>query len=76
MIFLSGTHTDEYDAIDLPGFEFFQKHRSNQSAKKSGGLVLLARNDVIPFIEVLDSKSDFNQLFRIKKSLITQEKIY
>ena len=56
LIFLSETDTDEYDTIDLPDFEFFPKHRSNQSAKKSGGLGLLARNYVIPLIEVPDSK--------------------
>ena len=74
LIFLSETRTDEYYTIDLPGFEFFLKHRSNQSAKKSRGLGLLARNDVIPFIEVIGNNSDFGQLFRIKKSLIAQEK--
>ena len=76
LIFLSETHADEYDTVDLPGFEFFPKHRSNQYAKKSVDLCLLARNDVIPFIEELDSKSDFTPLFRYKKSVITQEKIH
>ena len=53
LIFSSEIHTDKYDTIDLPGFEFFPKHRSNKSAKKSGGLCLLVRNDAVPFIEEL-----------------------
>ena len=64
LIVLSETHTDEFDTIDIPGYTYFPKHRTKQSFKKSGGLGLLVYT-FLPNTVELQSKSDFDQWFRI-----------
>ena len=59
-IFLTETHTDQFDTIVIPGFQVLTKHRSKM-IKKSGGIALAVNNNFgTDRIEHVESHNDYS----------------
>ena len=44
--------TDDTDVIEIPGYSIFLHNRARISRFKSGGITLIVKNEVAPFIKI------------------------
>ena len=59
------TKTDVYDRLLLPkGYTFKAKHR-NKFDRKSGGIVIIYKNEIEKFLDFPDANSEFVQWLKI-----------
>jgi hypothetical protein len=56
---ISETHLDSTDIVELNGYEFLSKHRSQKYKRKSGGIGIYVRKTLEPFIEILQNNSEY-----------------
>lgn len=68
IIGIQETKTDDLDTISIPGYKVIVKNRSCISKNRSGGIALIVKEAISPFIKVHDTKStDLILLFTIPK---------
>lgn len=64
------TKTDDLDTIDIPGYKVILNNRSCISRTRSGGVGLIVKEWVLPFLKVHDTKStDLAIFFTLSKIL-------
>ena len=74
LIFLTETHTDQFDTIVIPGFQVLTKHRSKM-IKKSGGIALAVNNNFgIDRIEHIENYNDYSYWFKLRKEHTQSDK--
>lgn len=72
-IFLE-TKTDKYDEPKLPpGYTFYAKHRS-KFKNKSGGIVIIYKDYLEPFLVFPKSDSEFVQWIKVSNKILDIEK--
>ena len=60
------TRTDDIDTIIIPGYSVYLNNRSCNSRSRSGGIGLIVKDTIVPFITIHDTKvSDLILLFTI-----------
>ena len=60
------TKTDDIDTIIIPGYSVYLNNRSCNSRNRSGGIALIVKDTIVPFITIHDTKvSDLILLFTI-----------
>ena len=57
IICLSETKLDQFDSVNINGFKFIFANRE-LARRKSGGVGVLIKNDLWPYIKVLDDKNE------------------
>ena len=64
------TKTDDYDTINIPGYKVFMKNRSCTSKNRSGGIGLIVKEHIVPFLKVYEhNNSDLVLPFTLSKVL-------
>ena len=64
------TKTDELDTVDIPGYKVFLNNRSCISRNRSGGIGLIVKEWLLPFMKVHDIKAtDLAIFFTLSKVL-------
>ena len=63
---ISETHLDKTDIVDLPGYTFFTKHRLQQYKRKSGGIGIYVKDELVSCIETLSNNSEYILWLSIK----------
>ena len=64
------TKTDDYDTVTIPGYKVFLKNRSCTSKNRSGGIALLIKDHLVPFLKVYEhNSSDLVLPFSLSKVL-------
>ena len=56
---VSETNTDSTDIIDIDDYVYFSKHRSQTYKRKSGGIGIYVRENIAPFINILDNNTEY-----------------
>ena len=69
LIGISETKLDNYDDINLENFNTFSKNRQKYR-HKSGGIVLLVKNNISKYIEIIPSKCNDILWFSINQKLL------
>ena len=60
---------DDWDSLHIPGYEIVCKNRKKISRYRSGGIALIIKSSVFPFISVHENSSNLVQWFSISKRL-------
>ena len=58
VVALSETKLDDLDEIVVPNFECVTKNRKQKTARKSGGIAVLIKNDILKHFSVVDSECE------------------
>jgi exonuclease III len=66
---ISETHTDNNDIVDITGFTYFAKHRTQQYLRKSGGIGIYVRDNIAPHVTLHSSRSEYILWISIDKQL-------
>ena len=61
---------DDVDSIAINGYSIYTKNRKIVARYRSGGIVLIVKNELIPFIHVLKTESKLILWFSISKSIM------
>ena len=61
---------DDVDSVEIQGYEVFMHNRKRISRHRSGGIALIVKTELLPYIKVINSKSQLIVWFGISK-LIT-----
>ncbi|MEW8546901.1 MAG: reverse transcriptase family protein, partial [Candidatus Thiodiazotropha sp.] len=72
IIGVAETKTCEDDMITFPNYSYFSKHRKHY-IRRSGGLGIFLKENILPFIEVIDIDSEFLMLLKISHVLTTKD---
>ena len=64
------TKTTKYDIISLQGYIFHSQCRKQKFVRKSGGIGAFIKNDIAPYITLIESESDYILWLRISKLLL------
>lgn len=68
---VSETHLHFSDIVDIPGYTFISKHRTQNYKRKSGGIGIFVNNKLYPFIDILDNDSEYVLWISIKKPFLS-----
>ena len=63
------TKLDDLDSIHIPGYEIVCKHRKKISRYRSGGLAIIVKASIFPYISVHENDSNLVQWISISKRL-------
>ena len=63
------TNTDSSDIVDLNGFTYFSKHRTQHYLRKSGGIGVYVRTSIAKHVEVISNDSEYALWLTIHKTL-------
>ena len=71
IIGLQETKTDDIDTctIDIPGYTVFLNNRSCSSRNRSGGIALVVKNDIVPYVKIHEKINDLILLFSVSSAL-------
>ena len=67
--FVLETDLNDSDIVDIDGYIFFAKHRSQVYKRKSGGIGIYVREDIAPFVNVLENNTEYILWINIKKNI-------
>jgi hypothetical protein len=70
---VSETHLDSFDIVDINGYTFLSKHRTQSYRRKSGGIGIYVRDEISPFVEILQNNSEYILWVSISKELTKQD---
>ena len=77
IIGLQETKTDETDQISIPGFETYIFSREKLSNYRSGGIAIIVRNTLMPYIKIdSNNKSNLIKFFTISKEIYGSKSQY
>jgi hypothetical protein len=63
------TKLDIYDVVNIEGYHFINKPRKQKYVRKSGGLGVFIRNDIVKYVEFIDTESEYVLWLKLKKCL-------
>ena len=63
------TKTDDSDDVNIEGYAFLSKHRSQAYKRKSGGIGVYVRNEISQYINVVHGESEYIMWLTIDKKL-------
>lgn len=66
IIGVAETKTCEEDVISFIGYSYFPKHRKH-FVRRSGGLGVFVKDDVLPFVELIETDSEILILIKFRK---------
>ena len=66
---MSETKTDKHDIISLKSYTFVSQCRKQRYIRKSGGIGIFIKNELYPYVSVIDSVSDYILCLKIDKLL-------
>ena len=64
------TKTDEFDQLLLPKYYSFREKHRTKFQKKSGGIIIVFKNYLEPFLHFPDTESDFVQWLKLSKKIL------
>ena len=67
IFFVSETHLDCFDIINLNGYDFISKPRTQKYFRKSGGLGAFVKHEFKNYIETIDSESEYVMWLKLQK---------
>ena len=67
---LQESKLDDVDSIAINGYSIYTKNRKIVARYRSGGIALIVKNELIPFIHVLKTESKLILWFSISKSIM------
>ena len=70
IIGLQESTLDDVDVVEIEGFQIFSKNRKASSKYRSGGITLLIKESLAPYISVLKSNSKLILWFLISKKIM------
>ena len=73
MLFFSKTKLDIHDSISIPNYTFISKARKLKVIRKSGGLGVFVKNEILPFVEELTT-GEYVLWIKIAKSYANDDK--
>ena len=72
-----------FDSIDLPGYVFKSKHRKNVARRRSGGILLGFRENLVNHVQILENECEFvlwvqidGKVFNLEQPVIFGQYIY
>lgn len=68
VFYVSETHLDSTNIVDIPGYTFISKHRVQKYKPKSGGIGIYVTNKLFPFVDVFENKLEFVLWISSKKT--------
>ena len=70
IIGLQESKLDDIDIVDIKGFQMYSKNRTAVSRYRSGGITLLIKENLVPFVTVLKNDSKLVLWFLISKHIM------
>jgi hypothetical protein len=70
---VSETHLDISDIVDINGYTFLSKHRTQSYRRKSGGIGIYVRNEISSFVDILHNNSEYILWVSINKEFTKQD---
>ena len=64
---------DKYDDINLPGYVFLSQCRKQKYIRKSGGIGVLVKQSLSPYVSFVESDSDYDLWLSISKNAYTTD---
>ena len=74
LLFISETKLDIHDYISIPNYTFISKARKLKVIRKSGGLGVFVKFEILPFVEELTTGSEYVLWIKIAKSYANDDK--
>ena len=74
LLFISETKLDIHDSISIPNYTFISKPRKQKAIRKSGGLGVFVKNEILQFVEELTTGSEYVFWIKIAKSYTNDDK--
>ena len=65
---LEESKLDEYDKIEVPGYVFYSKPRTEKYIRKSGGVGFFVRKNIAPCIDIMESNCEYVFWIKLNKS--------
>ena len=72
VVALSETKLDDLDEIVIPDFECVTKNRKQKTARKSGGIAVQVKNDILKHFSVVDSECEYVLWFTLSKAIFLE----
>ena len=69
LICIQESRLDDLDSVSIPGYQFFVRNRTAISRFRSGGITLIVKDTILPYIHVIKSESKLIMWFIISKLL-------
>ena len=63
------THLNDSDIVDIDGYVFFAKHRSQVYKRKSGGIGIYVRENIALFVNILENDTEYTLWININKHI-------
>lgn len=64
---VSETKLDDYDVISLPNYNLITKHRKQRYLRKSGGIGVFVKDNIIKYVDYINTDSEYILWIRISK---------
>ena len=61
---------DDVDSVSIPGYKIFSNNRARISRYRSGGIAVLVKNELLPFITIQKIKSKLISWFSVSKQIL------
>ena len=58
---------DQYDLIEISGFQIFTLNTIGKKKNRSGGIVILVKDNICKYVEIFNGSSNDVLWFRVKK---------
>jgi len=75
IIGIQETKMDDLDHIQIKGYKCFDKNRKTVTKRKSGGVSILVKENLIPFVKLVETESKLVQWFVLSKQLTHKDDI-
>ena len=64
---------DQYDLIEISGFQIFTLNTIGKKKNRSGGIAILVKDNICKYVEIFNGSSNDVLWFRLKKNILWQE---
>ena len=61
------THLNDSDIVDIDGYVCFAKHRSQVYKRKTGGIGICVRENIAPFVYILENDTEYTNFMDKQK---------
>ena len=71
---LTETKTDDTDKIEIPGFVTFMKNRKKLTKTRSGGIMLVVKDDFVKYVKIINT-DNFDKIYTFCNETLSRQKI-